>query len=312
MREQIGAMLKASTLETREALLRGTRRKATPVRKAFVQAPRGAARREGPLAAFVIGRDRRGLLTYLFALALTSSHNDDSWATSRDSLVWARAIGFTEHASETTARASVWKAFGRLEERKLLGRSRKGRKGQSPTITATLLREDGSEEAYTRPGKDGDRSAYFQLPHWFWLEGYADRLALPGLAMLLVLLAGPSAGVKGLRMERMQEWYGFSADTTARGIKELEREGLVTVEKQRIKAPLAPLGWSEVNVYHVSSQFRLRDSTLGKEVKNEDGRHPAEEGQLPAQGRQQDRYCGENRSAPPVDLDWIGQTLEPR
>lgn len=260
-------------LETRAALLQGTRRTATPVRKAFVQAPRGSARREGPLADFVTGRDRRGLLTYLFALALTSSDNGESWTTSRDSLVWARAIGFAEHASEPTARASVWKAFGRLEDRKLLERGRKGRKGQSPTITAKLLREDGSGEEYTRPGKDGDTSAYFQLPHRFWLEGYAERLTLPGLSMLLVLLAGLSrrvTGVKNLRLEMMPDWYGFSADTTARGIKELEQEGLVTVSKERIKAPLAPYGWSEVNVYHVSSDFRRLSTRPRKEVKTED------------------------------------------
>lgn len=261
---------KASILETRQALLEGTRRKATPLRKAFVQAPRGSSSRVGPLAQFVTGRDRRGLLTYLFALALTSSSNEDGWSSRRDSLVWARAIGFTAHASDTTARTSTWKAFGRLEERRLLIRGREGRKGQSPVIRAMLLREDASGEPYTRPGVDGDKSAYLQLPHRFWTKEYADRLELPGLAMLLVLLAGPSKGVKGLRLEMMPDWYGFSADTTARGIKELEQEGLVTVSKERIKAPLAPLGWSEVNVYHVSSDFRRLSTQPRKEVKTED------------------------------------------
>lgn len=277
MREQIDDAPKASMLETRAALLKGTRRKATPVRKAFVQAPRGAARRQGPLAAFVTGRDRRGLLAYLFSLALTSSDNGEAWRTSRDSLVWARAIGFAEHTSENAARSSVWKAFGRLEERNLVKRGRLGRKGQSPTITVELLREDGSQNPYTRPGKDGDTSAYFNLPHSFWLEGYADRLSLPGVAMLLVLLAGPSAGVKGLRMERMQEWYGFSADTTLRGVKELEQEGILTVSKQRITAPLAPHGWSEVNVYHVNSAFKRLGGKQRKEVNGSHERDQPEE-----------------------------------
>ena len=276
METPTGEELTASVLETREELLKRTNRNATPLRKAFVQAPKGAKVREGPLAAFVKGRDRRGLLTYLFTLALTSSANEDGWASRRDSLVWARAIGFTEHAAENTARTSVWKAFGRLQERKLLMRGREGKKGRSPVITTTLLREDGSGEPYTRPGINGDRSPYLQLPHRFWLDEHADTLDLPGLAMLLVLLAGPSKGVKGLRLERMQDWYGFSADTAARGIKELERSKLVTVSKERIKAPLAPLGWSEVNVYHVSSDFR-RLRTQPREEVNTNGEQQAEE-----------------------------------
>src|SRR5699024_4991873 len=41
-------------------------------------------RERGRPGAFVRRGDRRGLLTYLFALALTSKSNDDGWTTTRD------------------------------------------------------------------------------------------------------------------------------------------------------------------------------------------------------------------------------------
>ena len=52
-------------------------------------------------------------------------------------------------------------------------------------IRVTLLREDGSGNAYTRPGK-GNTDRFLRLSHRFWLDGWYERLDLPATAMLLV------------------------------------------------------------------------------------------------------------------------------
>ncbi|MEU2971331.1 hypothetical protein [Nocardiopsis alba] len=259
----------ATPLQTRTALLKRAVRNATPIRRAFVQAPKGteeSGSQEGPLADFVRRGDRRGLLTYLFALALTSSSNDDGWTTTRDGLVWARALGMTTTTNtNTAARAAAWKAFGRLHDSGLLRRARGEKKSQ---IKVTLLHEDGSGREYTRPGKEEGR--YFQLPHRFWTEKYFDDLDLPAIAMLLVLLTG--RGKQKLPQEKMPAWYGWSADTAARGLKQLREIGLIEVDSFTRPEPLAPKGWTSVNEYRLDPAFRsLTGSHKGEEVSTDHG-----------------------------------------
>jgi hypothetical protein len=250
----------ATPLQTREALLNRATRKATPIRRSFVQAPRGSDSRAGPLAGFVRRGDHRGLLTYLLALAVTSSSNEDGWATTRDGLVWARALGMTSTTNTSVAaRAAAWKTFGRLEGQGLVRRARGEKKTQ---IKVTLLREDGSGQDYTHPGQEGH---YFQLPHRFWTEEYFDTLGLPATAMLLVLLTG--RGKQKLPQERMPSWYGWSADTAERGMKQLRQVGLVEVSAFKRPEPLAPRGWTAVNEYQLSPEFRaLAGANKEKEV----------------------------------------------
>ena len=132
-------------------------------------------RERGRPGAFVRRGDRGGLLTYLFALALTSKSNDDGWTTTRDGLVWARALGMRATTNtDAAARAAAWKTFGRLHDSGFLRRARGEKKSQ---IKVTLLHEGGSGREYTRPGKEEGR--YFQLPHRFWTEKYFDDLGPP-------------------------------------------------------------------------------------------------------------------------------------
>jgi hypothetical protein len=240
----------ATEAETRAALLERSVRSFTPINKLFVQAPRGSESRHGPLSWFVRGRDLRALQAYLLIMGVNSSGaGEHGWSTTLPIKVWARAFDTTRHATDASAATAVSKVLTRLEKRHLIER---GRRGRSREIRVTLLREDGTGEPYTRPGKaNGDR--FLKLPHAFWTDGWYEKLDLPATAMLLVALH-EKPGFE-LPTEFVPEWYGWSADTAERGFKTLRDLGLLQVYTRSKKAPLSPTGLTEVNQYYLLGPF---------------------------------------------------------
>ncbi len=195
-------------------------------------------------------RDLRGLQAYLILLGITSSgDSQDGWSTTLPIGVWARAFGTTRGTTPASAASAVSKVLTRLEQRSLICRQRHGRERK---IRITLLREDGSGQPYTRPGK-GNRDRFLRLQHAFWRDGWYERLDLPATAMLLVALH-EKANFE-LPAERVPEWYGWSADTAERGLATLEQLGLLTHITRLKKAPLSPTGLTRVNRYLLHEPF---------------------------------------------------------
>ena len=236
--------------ETRTALLARSKRDFAPINKLFVQAAPGSTCRHGPLATFVRNGDLRGLHAYLLLLGITSSgDSEDGWSTTLPIGVWARAFGTTRDATPASAATAVSKVLARLEQRHLVVRERRGRERK---IRVTLLREDGSGQAYTRPGK-GNPDRFLRLQHSFWRDGWYDRLDLPATAMLLVALHEKHNFE--LPTERVPVWYGWSADTAERGLATLEQLELLTHTTRLKKAPLSPTGLTKVNRYLLHPPF---------------------------------------------------------
>ncbi|MCX4540828.1 hypothetical protein [Streptomyces sp. NBC_01565] len=249
----------ATALETQLYFLdrKAGRRGFLPLRRDFVQWPPRAKERPSVLASFVRGRDVRALRSYLFILAVTSS-DLDGWSTTLNSSVWARALNTTDSADATSARAAVIKILDRLQRRGLVTYERVA--GSSHSVRVSLLREDGSGEAYTRPGYE-NRDPYLKLPLDIWAGGQIHDLGLPALAMLLVL----SCERPGFELpaERTPEWYGWSADTAERGFKELAKKGLLEVKKTYKKAPASPKGYTHCNQYTLVAPYRHRTPSPG-------------------------------------------------
>jgi hypothetical protein len=251
----------ATPAQTRAHYLSRTTRRFTPVRNTFVQTPppppgrrNNSPSRAGPLAEFVTNGDLRGLLAYLLVLALTSAENSDGWATTLDNRIWARLLGTTETtgsaASEpsTAAIAAAYRTFTRLESRALLHRERVGRR----QTRLTLLREDGTDSPYTRP--DGiDDNRFLKLPHAFWKHMDTGDISIAGVAMLLVAAKEPS-GFE-LRAEYSRQWYGWSPDTTQKGFAELDRLGIISIEKRLVPAPSSPTGQTQINTYRLRRPY---------------------------------------------------------
>lgn len=246
----------ANEQDTREALLENAGRDFVPIRKTFVQVPRSLAAdpglRAGPLSDFVARRDRRALDAYLLILAATSSggDDDDDWTTTHPIMVWARAFGTTRSAERASAATAVSKTLRRLEDRRLIERSRSGRERK---IKIGLKREDGSGEPYTRPLGKSAADRYLRLNHAYWLDGWCDRLTLPGVAMLLVALHEKEGF--SLPTEHMPRWYGWSADTAERGFAELQKHHLLYKIQRRRKEPLSSSGFGVVNRYYLLPPF---------------------------------------------------------
>jgi hypothetical protein len=128
--------------------------------------------------------------------------------------------------------------------------------GEPNKIRVTLLREDGSGNDYTPPGEyEGTADRYLRIPTAFWTNGKAyGRLKLPGLAMLLVLLA--EKPWVPLPAERPPQWYGWSADTIERGLRELLALGLAVRRESYKEAPLTPTGSTLFHQYNLKRWLR--------------------------------------------------------
>ncbi|MEU4878307.1 hypothetical protein [Streptomyces sp. NPDC021608] len=243
-------MNKATGRDTRTAVLKRSIRANVPLRKTFVQAPRGAVSRHGPLKEFVTGRDLRGLKAYLMIVA-ACSNGTSGWSTTHDSAVWARMMDIFETATDQSARTGAWRTLRRLEKRRLITCHR-----ASTKITVTLLREDGSGQPYDRPRGDTEEDRFLQIPTTFWTKGYDEALDLPGLALLLVVAREKNWST--FPADKAPKWYGWSPDTHERGLKKLLELGLVERREEYKKAPLSPLGMTMAYQYQRTTIIRPR------------------------------------------------------
>lgn len=247
------AVAPATGAETRAALLERSKRQIAPIRRDFVQLPAGSPNRASVLSSFVSHRDKRALNAYLLLLAINSSgQGAGGWSTRLPLAVWARAFDTDLTTTGPSATAAASKVLTRLEDRRLITRSRRGRERQ---VQVGLLREDGSGNPYTRPGA-GNHDRFLVLSNDYWTEGWHEELDLPGIAMLLVALH-EKPGFR-LPAERAPQWYGWSADTTERGFAELVDANLLLKETKLVKAPLSPTGLAKVNEYHLLLPFSPR------------------------------------------------------
>ncbi|MFC9706355.1 hypothetical protein ACFTWD_37340 [Streptomyces sp. NPDC056943] len=242
--------IKATGRATRTRVLDRSIRANVPLRKTFVQAPPGTASRHGPLAAFVTGRDLRGLKAYLMIVA-ACSNGDNGWSTRHDSAVWARLMDIQDTATDQSARTGAWRTLRRLEKRKLIKCSRNG-----TMITVTLLREDGSDKPYDRPVGNSEKDLFLLIPTTFWTKGHDENLDLPALALLLVVAR--DRPWSAFPAEKAPEWYGWSADTHERGLKKLLDLGLVERREHYFTAPLAPRGYTMTYQYQRTAITRPR------------------------------------------------------
>lgn len=239
----------ATGAETRKALLDRARWLGPPISNHFVQLPRGKASdpRPGKLGPFVNNGDKRGLLAYLFLLSIISSGSGpDGWSTTLPSRTWARALGtdlgVTDAAAITNA---VTKVFRRLDTRGLIKRETVTTPRGDRQVRVSLLSIDGSGSVYARP-----TSHFFQLHRRFWDDGWHEKLGLPAIAMLLVLLK--EKPWVPLPTERMPDWYGWSADTADRGFSQLLQEQLAEKRLVAKKEPLSPTGLTRTAHYNLT------------------------------------------------------------
>ena len=237
---------RATSLETIEALLEASGRDILPLSYRFVQhrdpQDRGVP---GPLSQFVKAHNHRGLHQYLLLHAAASG---GAYEVTRDSRIWARALDLA--ANKDSSRAAVSKGWAWLERQNLIRRGRRGRLAQ-----ITLLKDDGSGDSYIHPFDDG-RQPYLALPYAFWRNHWHQKLDLPALSVLLILMTLKPKSI--LPQSQVQGWYGVSAATLSKGISGLRSQGLIHVDRTPEPAPLAPDGFRWVYRYTLLDPFHRR------------------------------------------------------
>ena len=231
-----------------EATLRGIHRTYVPIRKTFVQQGRGKRTAPGPIAEFLTSRDPRGLDAYLLIHALASTW---PWGCTYPSGFWVRTLGLVgdEVLSADTighARPAVSKIMKRLVDRRLIARTRNKR-----WASLTLLREDGSGCPYQRPFETAEQ--WFSLPHSYWHDGHYRTLSLP--AKILLLIALERSDDFSLPQDRAPDWYGISADSADRGLRELRHAGLLQVNQTWIEEPRSDTGWTQRWTYRLLGPY---------------------------------------------------------
>lgn len=238
---------RATSQETIEALLDESDRPFLPLSYRFMQLrddqDKGVP---GPLAAFVTAHNNRGLHQYLLAHAAASG---GAFEVTRDSRIWARALGLAE--DKESSRAAVSKGWRWLERAKLIRRDRRGRLAQ-----ITLLSDDGSGRPYQHPSKQKPRQSFIRLPYAFWRQRWHEKLDLPSLAILLIGMSLDRDFI--LPQSHVQRWYGISAATLSKGISGLRHHDLIAVTRTPEPAPLAPEGFRYVYRYTMREPFHRR------------------------------------------------------
>lgn len=239
----------ASHNATRIALLVSARRRLVPIRRTFVQLPRGDAHvdRAGPLARLVEGRQHVALDLLLLLLALQPVISDQDPLPGK---TWARLLSTS---SDARSPATVSRTWAVLEKLNLIRRER----GQP----VRPLREDGSDATWTHPGEDRDAVGYFSLPRRYWTDGWHERLHLPGKAVLLIVLAEtntPGSPAFSLPAEKIATHYGLSLSTVKRGLQELRDLELLGEHWQRVPAPRSATGWTYRTHYWLNTPFSTK------------------------------------------------------
>lgn len=225
----------------------------TVVRNNFVQIPRRGKWVGSSLGRLVQARRHRALLAYLLLLMVTQPL--DKRPKPLEAKVWARALSPDAPAPEwpETSMTPVWTM---LEQPplKLVEKERQAR------LVKVMPRKENGRGPYYRPRPDlkpaDESEKYFILPDEFWLAGWHHRLSMPGVAVLLILLAGTTARDEmWLSPERADEWYGISTKTMFNGLEDLRKHGLLAVRVEWVTAELSAIGKTRKNWYSLKTPF---------------------------------------------------------
>lgn len=285
----------ATPAQTREELLKRQARGYTQVRGVFVQRPKAspAEERASVLARFVHERKHHALVLYLLLLGAWPEI-ERRIANDYEPLeanVWVRALRSERIGALTWSPSTLSRAWGVLEEMKLVTRDRRGRR-----VHVTPRREDGLED-YTRPeGRRSLEHAYFVLPDAFWNDELFADLGLAALAMFLLIAKETNRRDEvHLTFPQFEEWYGIRQRTAQKGIKELRNENLLNVRSERVPAPLSGIGFTVAQHYSLTGEYGYQARVaLRERAKSERDKRLKS---TPAAGRSAKAAAGRAKSA---------------
>jgi hypothetical protein len=222
-REKVG-----STLSLGQDWAQRLKHRAVPLRRRFIRIAPGSS--ASPLLAMLRG-GRGGEVRVKLYLSLLWISVAEPHDTEYPARAWADLIGLPDPDGLGTRRVQA--ALG------WLGREGFVRLEKSPgrPARAFLLDDGGSREAYKLPHRD--KEMYVKVPPELWKLNWWPLLSAPGLAVLLALLEWqphpPTGKPMWIAPSVKDKRYGLSPDTWTRGVAELSRLGLITVEAKGVE-----------------------------------------------------------------------------
>lgn len=225
-------------------MLEGTGRAFVPVRRAFVQQPRGVEGSRGARLA-MLSRDGSALDAYLLIHALASSSKP--YVAKWPAGTWAQLARLDESAPFDSAKSRWSKVVSKLVQLQLVERARQGN-----DVLYRLLHESGDGSPYSRPTKI-NHGHWLRLPYAYWLDGFDEELTHPEKLMLLIALDQQEEFI--LPLNQSANWYGISESTAGRGLRRLLKRGLLTSSTSWVPSPRSPTGWAEQHTYVLQAPF---------------------------------------------------------
>lgn len=227
-----------------EPILDGTNRAFVPIRRTFLQLPKGTIGPRGSTLAY-LARNSFALDAYLFIHALASSSAPH--VARYPAATWVQLVRLDETATFEAAKARWSKVVTKLTALRLIERERKGNE-----MIYRLLDEEGTGGPYTRP-KKAEEGHWLRLPHSYWLSDFDHSLTHPEKLMLLIAL--DQVEDFRLPLDQSHNWYGISEATARRGLRGLEERELLTKTSSYVPAPRSPTGWIEEFRYTLRGPF---------------------------------------------------------
>lgn len=225
-------------------MLEGTRRTFVPVRRTFVQKPKGTKGPRGSMLA-LLTRDGSTLDAYLLIHALASS--SEPHHAGYPAATWAQLARLDEAATFDAAKSRWSKIVTKLTDLNLIARERKANEMQY-----LLLDESGNGQPYIRPKGAAD-GHWLRLPYGYWIDEYDAALSHAEKLMLLIALDQPVQFA--LPFNQAANWYGISESTARRGLRGLEDRGLLVKTSSFVASPKSPTGWAEEFRYELQAPF---------------------------------------------------------
>ena len=225
-------------------MLEGTKRTFVPVRRIFIQKPKGTTPTQGSSLS-LLARGSVALDAYLWIHALASS--SEPYLAAYPAATWVQLARLDKDTSFGAAKAHWSKVVTKLHTLGLIERVRKGNEMQY-----RLLDESGDGTAYVRPKTAVDGN-WLRLPYEYWFDEFDQELTHPEKLMLLIAL--DQVEEFELPVNRAPSWYGIAESTAHRGLKGLERRGLLDRSSTFKVSPRSPSGWAEYFHYTLRGPF---------------------------------------------------------
>ncbi len=225
-------------------MLEGTRRTFVPIRRAFIQKPRGTQGNRGSGLAR-LARDSFALDAYLLIHALASS--SEPYIAAYPAATWVQLVRLDEAVTFEAGKSRWSKVVTKLVSLHLIERDRKGN-----AMQYRLLHEASTGEEYRRPKKAED-GHWLRLPYSYWLDDFDADLTHPEKLMLLIALDQQDDFM--LPLNQCTNWYGVSESTARRGLRGLEGRDLLAKASSFVASPRSPSGWAEEFRYTLQGPF---------------------------------------------------------